>query len=64
MLLPTGLIDRIGEEHVFPTLPTAVDAYRRWSEEQRLTSSPRCDVREVRPLGGPGTGSRPYVEDN
>ncbi len=33
VLLPTGLIDRIGEEHVFPTLPTAVEAYRRWSEE-------------------------------
>jgi SulP family sulfate permease len=30
MLLPTGLLDRIGEEHVFPTLPTAVDAYRAW----------------------------------
>ena len=29
-LLPTGLLDRIGEEHVFPTLPTAVDAYRAW----------------------------------
>ncbi len=29
-LLPTGLLDRIGEEHVFPTLPTAVDAYRTW----------------------------------
>ena len=29
-LLPTGLLDRIGEEHLFPTLPTAVDAYRTW----------------------------------
>jgi SulP family sulfate permease len=29
-LLPTGLLGRIGEEHVFPTLPTAVDAYRAW----------------------------------
>ena len=29
-LAPTGLLDRIGEEHIFPTLPTAVDAYRAW----------------------------------
>jgi len=29
-LAPSGLLDRIGEEHLFPTLPTAVDAYRAW----------------------------------
>jgi len=32
-LLPTGLLDRVGEEHVFPTLPTAVDGYRAWLAE-------------------------------
>jgi SulP family sulfate permease len=32
-LLPTGLLDRVGEDHVFPTLPTAVDGYRAWSAE-------------------------------
>jgi SulP family sulfate permease len=30
-LAPSGLVERIGEDRVFPTLPTAVDAYRRWS---------------------------------
>lgn len=29
-LAPTGLLQRIGEEHLFPTLPTAVEAYRAW----------------------------------
>lgn len=29
-LAPSGLLDRIGEDHLFPTLPTAVDAYRAW----------------------------------
>jgi SulP family sulfate permease len=32
-LAPSGLLDRIGEEHLFPTLPTAVDAYRAWEQE-------------------------------
>jgi SulP family sulfate permease len=27
-LEPSGLLDRIGRDHVFPTLPTAIDAYR------------------------------------
>jgi sulfate permease, SulP family len=29
-LAPTGLIDRIGEDRLFPTLPTAVSAYEEW----------------------------------
>jgi sulfate permease, SulP family len=29
-LAPTGFIDRVGEDRVFPTLPTAVDAYEEW----------------------------------
>jgi SulP family sulfate permease len=33
-LAPTGLLERIGEEHLFPTLPTAVEAYQRWVSEQ------------------------------
>jgi SulP family sulfate permease len=33
-LAPSGLIERIGEEHVFPTLPTAVDAFRAWERER------------------------------
>jgi SulP family sulfate permease len=28
-----GLAGKIGEEHFFPTLPTAVEAYRRWTEQ-------------------------------
>ncbi|HYZ69927.1 MAG TPA: sulfate permease [Mycobacterium sp.] len=27
-----GLIDKVGRDHIYPTLPTAVDAYRRASE--------------------------------
>ncbi|HEX5917771.1 MAG TPA: sodium-independent anion transporter, partial [Nocardioides sp.] len=27
-LEPSGLLDRIGPEHVFPTLPTALEGYR------------------------------------
>ena len=29
-LAPTGWLGRIGEDHLFETLPTAVEAYRRW----------------------------------
>ena len=25
-----GVLDRIGTEHLYATLPTAVEAYRRW----------------------------------
>ncbi|MEU6135072.1 STAS domain-containing protein [Nocardioides sp. NPDC047086] len=27
-LAPSGILDRIGEDHLFPTLPTAVGAFR------------------------------------
>ena len=30
-LRAAGLLDKIGEDHIFPTLPTAVEAYRRVS---------------------------------
>lgn len=33
-LAPTGLLDRIGEEHVFLTLRTAIEAHRRCRGEQ------------------------------
>ena len=32
-LAPTGLLERIGEDHLFPTLPTAVEAYHQWCAE-------------------------------
>jgi SulP family sulfate permease len=38
-LAPTGLLDRIGPEHIFMTLPTAVEAYRRWQAEHGATHS-------------------------
>ena len=31
----TGLLRRIGEQRVFPTLPTAVEGFRRWQAEQQ-----------------------------
>ena len=30
----TDLLGRIGEDHLFPTLPTAVEAFRLWQAEQ------------------------------
>ncbi len=30
----TALLERIGEEHLFPTLPTAVAAFQQWQERQ------------------------------
>ena len=32
-LQPSGLLDRIGAEHVFPTLPTALEGYRAATEQ-------------------------------
>lgn len=32
-LAPGGLLERIGEDHLFPTLPTAVEAYHAWRAE-------------------------------
>ena len=29
-LAPTGFLERIGEDRIFPTLPTAVEAFRAW----------------------------------
>ena len=33
-LARTELLQRIGEDHLFPTLPTAVAAFREWQAEQ------------------------------
>jgi SulP family sulfate permease len=33
-LAPSGLLERIGEEHLFPTLPTAVAAYQAWLRDE------------------------------
>jgi SulP family sulfate permease len=30
-LAPSGLLERIGEDRMFPTLPTALEAYRQWT---------------------------------
>ncbi len=34
VLEPTGLLERIGEDRLFLTLPTAVDAFRAWEAER------------------------------
>jgi len=33
-LAPSGLLDRIGEDLLFPTLPTAVDAFHAWQRSR------------------------------
>ena len=33
-LAPSGLLEEIGEDRIFPTLPTAVAAYEAWRAEQ------------------------------
>ncbi|HEY6744921.1 MAG TPA: sulfate permease [Mycobacteriales bacterium] len=43
-LMAAGLVDRIGADRIFPTLPTAVDAYVAWYSER---------------YGGPPVGLRP-----
>jgi sulfate permease, SulP family len=35
-----GLTDKIGDERLYPTLPTAVDAYRQWAREHPAGESP------------------------
>jgi MFS superfamily sulfate permease-like transporter len=32
-LAPSGLVERIGEDHVFPTLPTALAAFEQWRND-------------------------------
>ncbi|GAA1926896.1 STAS domain-containing protein [Nocardioides marmoribigeumensis] len=33
-LVATGFLDRVGEDRIFPTLPTAVAAFEAWSRAQ------------------------------
>jgi sulfate permease, SulP family len=37
-LQPSGFLDRVGEERIFMTLPTAVEAYVRWFEDRHGTA--------------------------
>ena len=48
-LEPTGFLDRIGEDRIFPTLPTAVEAFHAWTETRR-------DAGEDDPSPGQGRG--------
>ena len=34
-VLATGFLDRVGEDRIFPTLPTAVAAFEAWRDAQR-----------------------------
>ena len=45
-LRPSGFLDRVGEERIFMTLPTAVLAYVRWFEDKHGSA----------PAGVPSTG--------
>jgi SulP family sulfate permease len=45
-----GFIDKVGEDHIFMTLPTAVAAYEKWSH---ATEEPAATDGEV-PTSGPG----------
>jgi MFS superfamily sulfate permease-like transporter len=33
VLVRAGFIERVGEDHIFPTLPTAVAGFRRWHDD-------------------------------
>jgi hypothetical protein len=35
-----GLTSKIGADRLYPTLPTAVDAYREWAREHPAGESP------------------------
>jgi sulfate permease, SulP family len=42
-LAPTGFIDRIGEDRVFMTLPTAVAAYQEWYTARHGSDTPNAE---------------------
>ena len=42
-LAPTGFIKRIGEDRIFPTLPTAVSAYQEWYAARHGGNSPTVE---------------------
>ena len=43
ILAPTGFIDRIGEDRVFMTLPTAVAAYQEWYTARHGSDTPNAE---------------------
>jgi SulP family sulfate permease len=43
ILAATGFIDRVGEDKVFMTLPTAVSAYEQWYAGRRLGETPNVE---------------------
>jgi SulP family sulfate permease len=45
ILAPAGFIDRVGEDRIFPTLPTAVDAYRQWYATRHGGKPPTIESR-------------------
>jgi len=51
-LAAAGFLDRVGEERIFPTLPTAVQAYLRWYVERHGAPPPGLVVPEP-PQGPP-----------
>jgi SulP family sulfate permease len=54
-LAAAGFIDKVGPEHIFPTLPTAVSAYAAWYESEYGTPPPGLKIPPVTPQP-PGTG--------
>jgi MFS superfamily sulfate permease-like transporter len=44
VLEPTGFIDRIGEDRVFMTLPTAVSAYQQWYAARHHGNTPSVEA--------------------
>ena len=44
VLEPTGFIDRIGEDRVFMTLPTAVSAYQQWYAARHHGNAPSVEA--------------------
>jgi len=46
-LVRAGLVDRIGTDMIFPTLPTAVAAYLHWHQHRHGSLPP--GVREIPP---------------
>ena len=47
-----GIIDAVGRDYVFPTLPTAISAFEQWA-----AGHPVDDPADPEPAGGPGSGS-------
>jgi SulP family sulfate permease len=64
VLQPSGVLDRIGHDHVFYTLPTAVDGYLRWYTARYgrppadLPAPARLSVAD-RNDAGPGSNANP-----